>query len=140
MPFWYAMAEGVTSRYIPEIVIINIDPSFLSYNLRDGSFERLGILRPFYSDHEELQPIINKISAEERYLVKSNLYSYNSSFYYLLRPFLIRGVDGDLRDKGWKPIKGNMKQAQVQQPLLAQQAMLSSSVAQAIHRRRVCSQ
>lgn len=36
----------------------------------------------------------------------SNLYCYNSSYFYLLRPLLKRGLDGKEKDKGWKPRYG----------------------------------
>lgn len=105
LPFWYAMELGVLDSNIPKIAIVNIEKDFLSYDLRN-SFQRAGFLRPFYFKHNEIRPIINKISKFEKYLMLSNMYAFNSSFYYLLRPFLIKGIDGKRELKGWKTRNG----------------------------------
>jgi hypothetical protein len=41
-------------------------------------------------------------------LLKSRLYAYNSSFYYLIRPYFVKGLDGKTIDKGWKPRQEKM--------------------------------
>ncbi|MDN3643382.1 hypothetical protein QWY87_11770 [Lutimonas halocynthiae] len=107
LPFWIAMKNGLLKRYSPKTVIINVESDFLIPNL-DEAYERAGFLRPFYYKHPEIRPIIDKISFFEKYLMISQLYSYNSSFYYLLRPFLIKGIDGNRNDKGWKTKSGNI--------------------------------
>jgi hypothetical protein len=105
LPFWYAMEEGILQRYTPRIAIVNVERDFLSANL-DGSYERAGFLRPFYYIQPAIKPIINKISKFEQFLMLSKIYAYNSSFYYLLRPYLIKGIDGKREDKGWKTRQG----------------------------------
>ena len=47
--------------------------------------------------------------------MKSRLYEYNSSFYYLLRPYLIHGLDGKTSDKGWKANSGKINAEQSNQ-------------------------
>ena len=105
LPFWICMQQGILNRYTPKIAIVDIPAEYLSKEL---VFEPAGLLRPFYSDHKEIRPILNKISFFERYFIYSNLYAYNSSFYYLLRPYLLKGLDGKREDKGWKPLSGQM--------------------------------
>lgn len=107
LPFWYAMEQGILSRYTPKIAIVNVEREFLSTDLK-VSYERSGFLRPFYYDTPEIRPVINKISKFEKLLLMSKTYAYNSSYYYLLRPYLIKGIDGEIEDKGWKTKKGTI--------------------------------
>lgn len=108
LPFWYALSQGMLSRYSPRMVIINADSYLLSLDLKE-SFERTGFLRPFYYTNPEIRPLINSISRFERLFMLSRIYAYNSSFYYLFRPYLIRGIDGEPGHKGWKPREGAME-------------------------------
>ncbi len=100
LPFWNAMGRGVVDRYNPKIIIVNVEPYFLEQGL---SFEKAGFLRPFYRSHPEIHEVIDRISPHEKFLLNSRLYAYNSSFYYLLRSFIIKDLDGRRADKGWKP-------------------------------------
>ncbi len=109
LPFWYAIQMGILERYIPKIVIINVENDFLTEDFDKGAYERIGFLRPFYYLQPVIQPIINKISKYERYKMGSKIYSYNSSFYYLLRPYLLKGLDGKIEERGWKPRDGKIK-------------------------------
>jgi len=66
-------------------------------------------LKPFYRNHPEIQDLINRISKYEKYFIYSNLYTYNSVFYYLFRSYAIKGIDGNIVDNGWKAKKGQIK-------------------------------
>ena len=105
LPFWYAMELGILDDNIPEIAIVNIERDFLSGDM-SGSYQRAGFLRPFYFHHDEIRPVIDKISKSEKHLMFSNLYAFNSTFYYLLRPFIVKGLDGEKGLKGWKTRNG----------------------------------
>lgn len=104
-PYFRAIQEGVLARYAPKIVILNIDNNDLE---TPPNYDHAGVLRPFYKSHPEIQPILDKTSKFEWLLMKSRLYAYNSSYYYLLRPYLIQGLDGKTSDKGWKPRQEKM--------------------------------
>ncbi|SMD46292.1 hypothetical protein SAMN00777080_4974 [Aquiflexum balticum DSM 16537] len=108
LPFWYSLYLGMGKRHIPKVVIINVENDFLKAKDRSSAFERAGFLRPFYKTHLPIQPILDKISKSEHIMIKSDLYAFNSSFYYLLRPFVFQGVDGKREDMGWKPLSGTM--------------------------------
>ena len=101
LPFWCAMEKGILARYTPKIVVVNVESEFLSENLKEG-FERAGFLRPFYYENSEIRPIVNRISSFEKFYLFSNIYAYNSSFYYLLRPYVLEDLDGRKEDNGWK--------------------------------------
>jgi len=111
LPFWYAMEQGILSRYTPKIAIVNVERDFLSDDL-SFSYEHSGFLRPFYYNHPEIRTVINKISKFERLLLLSKTYAYNSSFYYLFRPYLIKGLDGDREDNGWKTKHGIIQKSE----------------------------
>ncbi|WP_200977162.1 hypothetical protein [Echinicola sp. 20G] len=110
LPYMYAVNQGVVTRHAPKIAIINIESMFLEYEPGNPFFDRAaGLLRPFYQDHDEIHKVINQVSPAEKYLNYSNFYSFNSSYYYLLRPFAFKGIDGKVEDKGWKPKIGSIK-------------------------------
>lgn len=106
-PFMICMEQGILKRYVPRIAILDMDAEYLSRTSPD-SYDRVGFLRPFYHDHTEIQPVLNRISPFEKYYINSSLYAYNSSYYYLLRPYFFKGIDGKNGDKGWKPRYGKM--------------------------------
>lgn len=102
LPFFRCMQEGILARYTPKLVILNLEPDILQIEM-GPEYEAAGWIRPFYSNHPEIRPFMDRISPLEKWLLVSRLYSYNSSFYYLLRPYIFRGLDGKKGDKGWKP-------------------------------------
>ncbi|QDH80107.1 hypothetical protein FKX85_14115 [Echinicola soli] len=110
LPFMYAMNKAITQRHAPKIAIINIEGLFLE-NREDQVpfFDRAaGLLRPFYTEHPAIRSVVDNKSYAEQYLNYSNLYAYNSSYYYLLRPYAIKGVDGKVEENGWKPKNGKL--------------------------------
>lgn len=108
LPFWHAINLGMLERHTPKVVILNIENDFLELDPGNSSFERAGFLRPYYKKYPAIRPLINQISNSERFLIHSSLYAFNSSYYYLLRPFAFKGVDGKVDEKGWKPLAGQM--------------------------------
>ena len=105
MAYFRSIQEGILARYAPKLVILNVEGNMLE---DPPSYVENGFLRPFYKDHKEIRPFINKISKYERLLMLSRLYAYNSSFYYLIRPYFIQGLDGNKEEKGWKPRDGHI--------------------------------
>lgn len=99
-PYFRAVQEGILARYAPKVVILNVDDNDLE---TPPNYDHAGVLRPFYDSHPEIRPVLDKTSTFEWLLMKSRLYAYNSSFYYLIRPYFIQGLDGKTSDKGWKP-------------------------------------
>jgi hypothetical protein len=104
-PYFRAIQEGILKRYTPKLVILNVDDNDLEL---PPNYEHAGVLRPFYKSNEEIRPILDMTSTFENLLMKSRLYAYNSSFYYLIRPYFVPGLDGRTIDKGWKPRLGKM--------------------------------
>lgn len=112
LPFMYAINKGVLSRHTPKIAIINIEREFLEIDPQSHFFDRAaGLLRPFYEEHEEVRPIVDQVSSAEQFLNLSNFYAFNSSYYYLLRPYAFKGIDGEKEDNGWKPGNGTAEES-----------------------------
>jgi hypothetical protein len=112
LPFMYAINKGILNRYTPKIAIINIERNLLEKDPQSHFFDRAaGLLRPFYEAHEEIRHIVDQVSPTEQFLNRSNFYAFNSSYYYLLRPFAFKGIDGKKEDKGWKPGNGTTEKS-----------------------------
>lgn len=105
LPYFRAIEEGILDRYTPKVVILNVDENDL---VAPPDYEIAGVLRPYYHSCPSIRPVLNKASSFEWLLMQSRLYEYNSSFYYLLRPYFIEGLDGKTSDKGWKPNSGKL--------------------------------
>lgn len=99
-PYFRAIQEGILARYAPKVVILNVDDNDLETR---PNYEHAGVLRPFYQSCPPIRPVLDETSTFEWLLLKSRLYAYNSSFYYLIRPYFVQGLDGKTSDKGWKP-------------------------------------
>jgi hypothetical protein len=99
-PYFRAIQEGILARYAPKVVILNVDDNDLE---TPPNYDHAGVLRPFYQSCPPIRPVLDKTSTFEFLLLKSKLYAYNSSFYYLIRPYFVQGLDGKTSDKGWKP-------------------------------------
>jgi hypothetical protein len=73
----YAIFKAATKRYNPIILIFDVNPNELNYELR--SYDRLSSLLPYYKTHPEIRSIIKFKSSFEKYKMLSNIYPYNSS-------------------------------------------------------------
>ena len=107
LPFFNCIKEATFQRYTPKYIILDIHYSFLE---TEPDYAITGeMLKPFYKTHKEIRLILNKDSKFGWMINLSSLYCYNSSYFYLLRPLLKKGLDGRNEDKGWKPLFGITK-------------------------------
>jgi hypothetical protein len=113
LPYFRAIEEGILNRYTPKVIILNVDENDL---ISPPDYEIAGVLRPYYHSCPPIRPVLNKASNFEWLLMQSRLYEYNSSFYYLLRPYFIHGLDGNTSDKGWKPNWGEIRSELTKEP------------------------
>lgn len=106
LPYYNCIKEGTLKRYKPGYVILDVFPDLLEV---PPDYSRAGeILKPFYRTHKEIRPVLNKSSGFGNVVNLSNIYCFNSSYFYLLRPMLLKGLDGKETDKGWKPKNGTV--------------------------------
>lgn len=106
LPYFQAITRGVLNRHTPKLVLLNLEADILSTPLK---YEQAGFLRPYYSSVKPIREVLDKSSSMGWLFNKSRLYQYNSSFYYLLRPYLLHGLDGESDQQGWKPRSGTIE-------------------------------
>lgn len=76
--FSYALFKGVTSRYAPRVVILDILSDEL--NFKQESYDRLSELLPYYRSHKEFASILHLRGPFERLKLSSGIYPFNSLF------------------------------------------------------------
>ena len=104
LPYFNAIKEATLARYVPTYIVFDIHPSFLQ---GEPNHEIVGeVFNPFYKTHPEIQSILNNGSLSKKIIYLSNLYCFNSSYIYLLLPFIKKGMDRKVEDKGWRPRYG----------------------------------
>lgn len=74
--YHYAVLNAVTKRYIPKMIILDINES--EFRKSEVTYERLSSLLPYYKTHPEMRPIIELRSKYENYKLYSSVYPYNS--------------------------------------------------------------
>lgn len=104
LPYFRAVEESILKRHTPRLVVLNLEADILEH---PPFYQEAGFLRVFYKSHPEIRSTLDKISPNEKWKLQSNLYAFNSSFYYLLRPFAFHNLDGKVSDQGWKPSYGS---------------------------------
>jgi len=71
-----AVLNAVFKRHIPKMVILDLSPN--SFEKTEMELDELSILLPYYRNHPEIKPIVNKRSKWEWIKTYSSLYCYNS--------------------------------------------------------------
>jgi len=106
----YSVLQGILHRYTPKIVILNLDTRIFK---KEGKFERLSDLAPFYRNHPELRPIIERKSKFERVKLLSYLYTYNSTILHFLNYAIKPQLDYD----GFFPLRSMADAAEMDEPV-----------------------
>lgn len=78
----YSQIKVMTKRHLPKIIILEFRPSSVEY--KEGAYDRLSILLPYYSKFPELRPIIQLRSPSEKIKLLSAIYPFNSDIINLL--------------------------------------------------------
>jgi hypothetical protein len=99
-PYSVCIGYGILNRYTPKLAIVSINDDFLSRKL---NYNVSAFLRPFYRGHKEIRPILDKISSDEKFFNFSKLYVYNSEYISIFKPFLKKGKNDMIENKGWIP-------------------------------------
>jgi hypothetical protein len=77
-----AILKGILKRYIPKIVILDINQGEFAQNVE--SYDRLSSLLPYYKSHPEMDSIIELKSKYEKLKLLSSVYPYNSLLFTIL--------------------------------------------------------
>lgn len=78
----YAILKAVLKRYTPKMVILDFNRD--EFEVKDGSYDRLSALIPYYKSHPEIRKIIELRSPYEKYKMISHIYPYNSLVFTLI--------------------------------------------------------
>ncbi|MBQ4819559.1 hypothetical protein [Aquimarina sp. MMG016] len=101
--FHTALQEMIIKRKKPDLMILNIDDSFLY--LSDIAYDRLSDLHPYYDDHSEaLRPILGLKSNLIDFKLFFKSYQTNSTIIHALRYYVSPQVDY----KGYRPLYGKV--------------------------------
>lgn len=100
----YAEIQVILKRYIPKIIIIEFDPSFVM-EYRKSEYDRFSVLLPYYNIYPELQPLIQKRGPWEKVKLLSEIYPYNSNIIGMIR--MNTNIDANRKwiFNGYIPIK-----------------------------------
>lgn len=108
----YAVFKAILSRYVPKILILDINPGEFYYD--PNSYERLSSLLPYYSKHPEIRRIVNLRSPYEKIKLLSAVYPFNS----LLTTIGVGNLEANRTrkndQKGYIPLSGQISKADVQ--------------------------
>jgi hypothetical protein len=108
--YFYSLETEILDRYTPKLIILNVDPNMLSGDLE---YDKAAILRPFAKKNSLLANLMIEKDLWEKLKLRSYMYSYNSSIFYLVRPLFQKDKDGKKADKGWKPKYGKIPESQL---------------------------
>lgn len=76
--YGYSVAKSILARHTPKLAVIDI--SRKEFQRKEGGYDYLSSLLPFYDDHTDIRDILNQRSRFERVKLISRIYPYNSLF------------------------------------------------------------
>ena len=101
MPFFHTILNSVLQRYTPKMILLGLRPNELSGN----DIGRYHLLIPYYRRGiNEIDSVLESKNKYEKYLLKSNLYRYNTVWFRIMLYHFIRD-----HEKGIKGFSGHKK-------------------------------
>lgn len=98
--YYLAVLTATLHRYHPQTLLLDLPPS--SFMSQESGLDELAILLPYYRQHPELRPIVNKRSPWEPVKTLSTLYLYNSLPLQILKRTM-KDTDDDSASEGYVP-------------------------------------
>lgn len=97
-----AILKSILQRHTPQTVILD----FVAYDFRkkEGTYDRLSSLLPYYKTHPELRPTIELKSPYEKIKLCSSIYPYNSLLFTIISANLKSGKKSKDDNKGYIPL------------------------------------
>jgi len=105
IPFSAALEDVTFKRYIPKIILLDINPWELSKGR--SKYEKLSILFPYFNYHPELESHLDRINKGEKYKLLSKTYAFNSSLFISLNNFILE-KRLPKENSGYLPLTGIM--------------------------------
>ncbi len=97
----YGILKALSSRYRPELIILDFSRDF---EKKQNSYDRLAMLAPYYHRHPEIKPIIEIRSKYEKFKMYSGIYPFNSYLFSIAQRNTNYNIE-NLKDvKGYTPL------------------------------------
>jgi len=110
IPYAAAVQEVSLARHIPKLIILDISPRELGIDR--VKYERLSILLPYCSEHEQLTKYIKEVSPFEPDKLVSKTYPFNSSAFVLAcNTLLAKSASKD--DNGYLPLENSLTKTEI---------------------------
>lgn len=103
----YAIFKSITKRYLPKMIIFDINPDEIEYTA--NSYDRLSSLLPYYHTHPEIRGTVDLRGPFEKIKLLSSIYPFNSVLLTLVKEILQNKKKTDSENKGYVPIFKKMK-------------------------------
>ena len=97
-----AVQNAMFARHVPKVVVLEMHGHEL---LTPIKYDRLSFLHPYYKDHKEIRPLLEKRGSLEGLKFVSRMYAYNSVVWGMLRAYTAPEESYD----GYRPLKGKLK-------------------------------
>ena len=116
--FSYAQIMVVTNRYSPKIILLEFNPEDLVY--KNGDYEKLSILLPYFRNYPEIKSVILLRENFENIKILSDIYPFNSNIASILRNNIPELAKHNKNFDGYIPLQGeiadNQKLLQPEKP------------------------
>ncbi|MYM98002.1 hypothetical protein [Duganella vulcania] len=101
--FQTAMLKAIVRRHHPQVVVLEYDGDF---EYRDGGYDRLTSLLPYYRDHPEVRPYVELKGPFEKAKLLSQIYPFNSEILSILIGNLELNKKRNFDSQGYSPLFG----------------------------------
>ena len=109
--FNFGQFKAATSRYNPEIVILDIRPKDLAYSARE--YDMLSPLLPYYKTHGEIQELLLERGPFEKCKHISAIYPFNSLVFQVVMGNLEMNKKRKVHYNGYVPFRDAKVQGQI---------------------------
>ncbi|MCU0428449.1 MAG: hypothetical protein MUF42_00630 [Cytophagaceae bacterium] len=103
--YYHGLIHAISSRYIPKMIILDLNP--YDFDVDNRHYSKISCLAPYYNTNPEIRPILEERGPAEKLKLLSNLYRYNSFPVQILANTLIKRNQPEWQ--GYVPLSGSMR-------------------------------
>ncbi|MDN3657622.1 hypothetical protein QWZ08_18360 [Ferruginibacter paludis] len=104
--YYYGILNGVLRRYSPKMIFLDIENGV--FNSEQSSYDRIGVLLPFYKTHAEMRQVIELKSPYEKMKLQSSIYPFNSLLFKIAVGNTKFNKNRNEDIKGYIPLSGEL--------------------------------
>lgn len=109
--FSYGQFKAVTSRYNPEIIILDIRPEDLAFSAKE--YDMLSPLLPYYNSHDEIKELLLERGPFEGLKNISAIYPYNSLVFQVIMGNLEMNKKRKIHYNGYVPFRDSRVKGEI---------------------------